>query len=119
MGAKGAVDTTIDVNELSGLIVFANRYSEEVSSASDEIRSICRSMEDEESLKGGDGDEIREQFAAIAQGCQNIDKSVKYIVSTLNEKLQKALQMNKGKTSAESGDAIQAAVNKAGVLKKE
>ena len=119
MGVKGAVNTTIDVNELSSLIVFAKRYSEEVSAASDEIRTLGSGMAQEESLKGGDGEAIREQFAKIGTACSNIDRSVQYIVDTLNEKLKSALQMTKSTASSQSEDAVASAVKKAGVLKKE
>lgn len=119
MAVKGAVNTAIDVNELSSLIVFAKRYSDEVSSASDEIRTLCRGMAEEESLKGGDGEMLREQFAKIGTACSSIDKSVQYIVEVLNEKLKDALQMTHATASSQSEDAINTAAKKAGVLKKE
>jgi len=119
MAVKGTVNTSIDVNELSSLIVFAKRYADEVSQASDEVRTLCRGMAEEESLKGGDGENFRNQFAQIATAYSNIDKSIQYIVTTLNEKLKKALTMTKNSSSAASADMAAAAAKKAGVLKKE
>lgn len=119
MGVKGSVNTSIDVNELSSLIVFAKRYADEVEQASDEVRTLCRGMAEEESLKGGDGENFRAQFGQIATAYSNIDKSVQYITRTLNEKLKKALEMAKNSSSAASEDAAHQAATKAGVLKKE
>lgn len=119
MGVKGAVNTTIDVNELSSLIVFAKRYSEEVSAASEEIRTLCRGMAEEESLKGGDGEQLREQFAKIGTAYGEIDKSVQYIVKTLNDKLKSALEMTHTTASSQSEDAINTAAKNAGVFKKQ
>lgn len=119
MAVKGTVNTVIDSQALASIIVFSNRYVEEVREAADEIRSLCRGMEDEESLKGGDGEQFRESFATIATACNNLESSISYINKVLNEKLGTALGMNKGKTSAESADSIKAASNKTGVLKKQ
>lgn len=119
MAVKGAVDTKLDPNALAGLIVFANRYQEEVNAAAEEIRTICRGMEDEESLKGGDGDAIRQEFATIATGYVNIENSVAYIVKVLNEKLKVVIDMQKGSTVADSQDQVAAAAKNAGALKKE
>lgn len=119
MAVKGAVNTSIDVNELSSLIVFARRYAEEVGAASDEIRTLCAGMAEEESLKGGDGEMIREQFAKIGTACASIDKSVQYIVRVLNDKLKTSLQMTHTTASSTSEDAISSASKKAGMFKKE
>ena len=59
MSTKGPIDARIDVGALNEVIVYANQYRQEVSAKADAIRTVCRKMEDEESLKGGDGDHIR------------------------------------------------------------
>lgn len=118
MGNKGPVDTKIDVGALNEVIVFANQYRHEVSAKADEIRTVCRKMEEEESLKGGDGDHIRECFATIAQGCNQLDRSTEKIVSVLNEKLSVAIQMRHGQTSNAVSDSTAAAARNVGAYKE-
>lgn len=119
MAVKGAVNTSIDVNELSSLIVFARRYAEEVSAAANEIRTLCAGMAEEESLKGGDGEAIRDQFAKIGTAYASIDRSVQYIVNVLNDKLKTSLQMTHTTASGVSEDAVAQASKQAGVFKKQ
>lgn len=119
MGAKGTVNTTVDPNALASIIVFAGRYRDEVSAATNEIRSICRQMAEEKSLVGGDGDTIREAFKKIAEGCKNVDSSLQSIIETLNKKLTTAIAMTKGQTIGTAEEDIDKATGKAGVLKKQ
>lgn len=119
MAVKGAVDTKLDPNALASLVVFINRYQDEVNTASTEVRTICRKMEDEETLKGGDGEIIRQEFATIASGFVNIENSVHYVVKVLNDKLKSVIDMNKGTTTADSQDQVNSAAKKAGTFKKE
>lgn len=119
MAAKGTVNTTVDPNALASIIVFAGRYRDEVTNATNEIRSICRNMQEEKSLVGGDGDAIRESFKQIAEGCKNVDSSLQNILNTLNTKLTTAIAMTKGSTLGTSQEDIDKATKKAGVLKKE
>ena len=119
MGAKGTVDTKIDTGALNEIIVFANMYKTEVSSLAEEIRTICRKMDEEESLKGGDGDGIRDSFDTIATGCQQIAKSAEQIAKILDTKLSKALNMKNGAMSANASESASAAAKKAGVVRKE
>lgn len=118
MGTKGNLDTKIDTVALNEVIVFANQYRQEVTDASNEIRSICQNMENEESLQGGDGDVIRENFKAIAQGCNNLDRSTEKIVKVLNDKLSVAINMRHGSTIGDSSDKVTAATKQVGVLKE-
>ena len=75
-------------------------------------------MEDNESLKGGDGDMIRENFKTISVACQGLYNSTTYISKVLNDRLVKAIELTKGKTIGESGDKIKSTAKNAGVLKK-
>lgn len=119
MAGKGPLDTKIDTGALNEVIVFANQYRIDVSQKAQDIRRICASMEEEESLKGGDGDVIRENFAKIAVGCNNLDKSTQYIAKQLNERLGHAIEMRHGKSVAGSTDSINQATQKQGVFAKE
>lgn len=119
MSAKGPIDARIDVGALNEVIVYANQYRQEVSSKADAIRTVCRKMEDEESLKGGDGDRIRECFATIAKGCNQLDKSTEKIVSVLNDKLSTAIKMRHGQTTNAATDSTTAATKKVGFMNKE
>lgn len=119
MAVKGAVDTKIDTGALNEIIVYSNIFSKEVSDFCDQIQQICRKMEEEESLKGGDGDAIRESFVKISKGCHQISNSAKSISKILDTKLSAALGMKKGTYSGNADDAASRAANKAGVVRKE
>ena len=119
MSTKGPIDARIDVGALNEVIVYANQYRPEVSAKADAIRTVCRKMEDEESLKGGDGDHIRECFATIAKGCNQLDKSTEKIVAVLNDKLATAIGMRHGATSNAASEAVTSANKKVGFMNKE
>lgn len=118
MGAKGPVNTKIDTNALNEVIVFANQYRQEVTDRVDTIRKLCRQMEDNETLKGGDGEVIRENFMVIAQGCNNLDSSMEKIVKVLNDRLGKAIEMYHGKAVGSTTDDASKASRKVGVMKE-
>ena len=118
MAGKGPLDAKIDTGALNEVIVFANQYRQDVSDKADQIRHICASMEEGESLKGGDGDVIRENFAKIAIGCNNLDKSTQYIAKVLNERLGNAIEMRHGKAIGSSSDSMDKATQKVGAFKE-
>lgn len=118
MGAKGPVDTKIDTNALNEVIVFANQYRQDVTDRADTIRKLCRQMEENETLKGGDGEVIRENFMKIAQGCNNLDSSTEKISKVLNDRLGKAIEMYHGKAVGSTAEDAQKAAKKVGVLKE-
>lgn len=118
MANKGNLDTKIDTSALNEVIVFASTYRQDVTEASNEIRTICQSMENEESLQGGDGDIIRENFRTIAMGCNNLDKSTEKIVKVLNDKLSAAIKMRHGQSVGDSTDKAKSATSRVGVLKE-
>lgn len=118
MAGKGPLDARIDTGALNETIVFANQYRHDVSDAADQIRRICAMMEEEESLKGGDGDVIRENFAKLAVGCNNLDKSTQYITKVLNDKLASAIQMRHGQTVGSSTETMDKAAQNAGMFKE-
>jgi len=118
MANKGLLDTKIDVQALNEIIIFANRYRSEVTDNVERIRTLCKRMEEEESLKGGDGDQIRANFEKIASGCNQLDKSTEFIVKQLNEKLGVAIKMRHGATTSASTETVAQAANKTGVLKE-
>lgn len=118
MANKGPLDVVLDIPAINEIIVFANQYKMEVSEKADTIRTLCKSMTDDESLSGGDGEEIKANFQTIAAGCNQLEQSVKKIVSVLNSRLEKMIQMNKGTTTADSTDAAKKAASNMGVLKE-
>ena len=117
--ANPGLSTSIDVDALTAIIVFANSYRNVVETNAAQIKSLCTAMEQDESLSGGDGDEIRENFAKLANGCSNLEKSMQAIAKVLNEKLEVAINMRHGKTLGDSTDAANKAAANMGVLKKE
>lgn len=119
MAVKGQIDASIDVGALNEVIVFANSYRQDVITAADTIRKLCQNMLEEESLKGGRGEVIREQFAAIATGCQKLEKSTEHIVRVLNDKLKPAIEALKAGSAANSGESMSNATKKTGVYNKE
>ena len=120
MSATGNLQSSVNISidAMNELIVATNMYRQEVDKAADEIRLICQQMEDDESLKGGDGDLIRENFKAISVSCRGLHDSTKYIAGVLNGKLSHAIKMMEGRTAAASTEAIQQANAKTGVFKK-
>ena len=117
--ANPGLSTTIDVDALTGIIVFCNSYKQLVDSNAAQIKALCKSMETEESLVGGDGDVIRTNFARIAEGCVNLENSTAQITKVMNEKLERAIDMRHGKTVGDTTDAANKAAANMGVLKKE
>ena len=117
--ANPGLSTTIDVDALTAIIVFANNYKTVVENNSDQIRAICANMESNESLKGGDGEIIRENFASLSKGCVNLKRSMEAVSKVLNEKLEVAIKMRHGKSVGDSTDKAKQAVSGMGVLKKE
>lgn len=118
MGNKGALNVVLDIPAINEIIVFANQYKQDVSEKTDLIRTLCRQMSENETLSGGDGEEIKANFQTIAQGCAQLETSVEKIVSVLNTKLEKMIQMNKGTTTAASSEAAKKASQNMGVLKE-
>lgn len=118
MAATGMSQIKLSTESLDELIVFSNKYRQEVSNSADEIMKICRQMEENEALKGGDGDQIRENFATIAVACKGLNESTTYISKILNDRLKKAIDMTKNRTGASSEEAIKKASSKTGVFKK-
>ena len=119
MAGKGPVDTVIDTGALNELIVYAGQYKADLDDAAREIIELCKKMEEEESLKGGDGDAIRENFREISKMATNLMQSVNYIHKVLNDKLGNAINMRHGQTVGDSSEAIKKAASKTGVMKKE
>lgn len=109
MAVKGELNTTVDIPALNELAVAAKGYSMEVTDRIDLITTLCTQMQEEKSLEGGDGDEIRANFMEIAKGCQLLAESLKKIDYVLNEKLAIALKSQKGLTTAEANDATKKA----------
>lgn len=118
MGVKGPVDTKIDKNAVSELIVFANQHKNAIAEDAEVIRTLCRQMEEEESLKGGDGEAIRAAFHTIADGCNKLEASTTYISTKLNEKLAVMIQMGKGATTASATETAQKVNKQIGVFKE-
>ena len=119
MSTKGPIDARIDAGALNEVIIYANQYRQEVSAKADAIRTVCRKMEDEETLKGGDGDHIRECFVTIAKGCNQLDKSTEKIVAVLNDKLATVIGMRHEQTTFHASEAVTAANKKVGFMNKE
>lgn len=117
--AKGPLDTKIDLSTLNTIIVFANQFSRDCGDRSEDIITICRKMETEESLAGGDGEEIRKSFEEIAKGAAHIGKSAKQISKILDSKLGKGLDLKKGHYSAQAMEETSKAADSAGVIKKQ
>lgn len=118
MGNKGPVDVVLDIPAINEIIVFANQYKQEVSDKADTIRTLCKQMDENESLNGGDGERIKANFRDIAAGCNQLERSVDKIVNVLNSKLETMIKMNKGTTTAAATDATKAAKSNMGVLKE-
>lgn len=118
MGNKGPLDVVLDIPAINEIIVFANQYKQEVSEKADTIRTLCKQMSDNESLSGGDGEEIKANFQIIASGCNQLESSVDKIVSVLNSRLETMIRMNKGQTTAQSSEDAKKASSKMGVLKE-
>lgn len=116
---KGQLDTVIDGPALNEIIVFANQLKQDCVEKAEHIRKICMSMEEEESLKGGDGDVIRENFKTIASGINKLERSITYIVSKLNTSLEYVTKMYAGKNTAAATEAAAGASKKAGIFNKE
>ena len=116
---KGELDMVADAPALNEIIVFANQLKQDCSQIAEHIRKICLNMEDEESLKGGDGDVIRENFKLTATGINRLEGSISYIVSKLNTSLEHVTRMYAGKNTQAASDAAQAASKKTGIFNKE
>ena len=119
MGAKGSTDTKLDSAALNEIVVYSNVYSREVGQQSTEIQTICRKMEDDESLKGGDGEGIRQNFELIAKGAKHMSASAAEISKILDDKLGTIINMNKGKFSDAANDAAKKAADAAGAVRKQ
>lgn len=118
MANKGPLDVVLDIPAMNEIIVYANTYKNEVSDAIASIKTLCKQMTDDESLNGGDGEEIKANFQQIAEGCQTMEKSIEGIVKVLNDRLEKMIQMNKGKTTAASTDAAKKAASNMAIIKE-
>jgi hypothetical protein len=118
MANKGPEHLKLDPVAMNEIIVFANQYRQDLEEKATEIATICKRMEEEESLKGGDGDLIRENFAKISVGCTNIKSSTERIITALNAGLEKLIEASKGRTVASAAEKMQSATQKAGVLKE-
>ena len=115
--ANKSLDTKIDIGAMNEIIVHGQQYKNEMSAAAGEIRSICQQMSEDESLAGGDGEQIKANFATIAEGCTNLEKSLEYIMKILNEKLAPAIEMRRGATLGDSTEVAKSATDKVGVFK--
>lgn len=119
MSTKGNMDTKLDAGALNEIVVFANMNQREIASEAQEIITICRQMEDEESLKGGDGETFRAAFSDIAKGANKIAKSTEQISEILDKRLGQLIELNKDKFAGSAKEQTATAANKAGVMAKE
>lgn len=119
MGNKGALDVVVDQPAINEIIVYANSYRQAVQEDIDTITSLCKKMTEDESLNGGDGEEIKANFNTIATGCITLEKSIKHIVDGLNANLESIIKMTKGTTTSESTQAAAQAASKLGTVRKE
>lgn len=118
MGNKGPINVVLDIPAINEVIVYANQFNQEVGESANTIRTLCNQMTANETLSGGDGEQIKEAFGNIAKGCNSIEKSTAAIVRILNDRLSKMLQMNKGKTTDSAMEAAQKAQKQMGVIKE-
>lgn len=118
MAVKGELNTTVDIPALNELAVAAKGYSMEVNDRIDLITTLCTQMQDEKSLEGGDGDNIRANFMEIAKGCQILADSLKKIDRVLNEKLAVALKSQKGLTTQQSDESAKKAAAGMGIVQE-
>ncbi len=116
---KGSLDMVADGPALNEIIVFANQLKQDCSEKAEHIRKICLNMEEEESLAGGDGDVIRENFKKMSTSITKLEGSVTYIVQKLNVNLEAVTKMYAGKNTAAATDAADAATKKTGIFNKE
>lgn len=116
---KGELDMVADGPALNEIIVFANQLKMDCSEKAEHIRKICLNMEDEETLKGGDGDVIRDNFKQIATGINKLEGSITYIVTKLNASLEAVTKMYAGKNTQASSEAVNTAAKKTGIFSKE
>lgn len=118
MAGKG--NFKFDVKSLSEIIVQANMYKQTVVDSSTQIRALCKQMEEEESLAGGDGEEFREAFVKLGTGMVRLEESISNVVSVLDEKLSLIMEkMTSGHATGSTTEDVAAASKKAGFMKKE
>lgn len=116
MAVKGDVDAVVSRSALNEIIIYMNQYHTQVTEKVTMAQGICQRMLDEESLKGGDGEQIREGFQEISKGLSNLSKSIDKIVRALNKNLGATMEASQNKYGAAAKDKATAAANKTGVL---
>ncbi len=116
---KGSLDMVVDGPALNEIIVFANQLKTDCCEKAEHIRKICLSMEEEESLSGGDGDVIRENFKKTATGINKLEGSITYIVAKLNTSLESVVKMYAGKNTQAVSEQMDSATKKTGMFNKE
>lgn len=104
---------------LEAIIVATNRTKAVIGEESENIDHVCTNMEQEESLKGGGGDDIREKFAEISDGTKKIKASLEKAVKNLNDSLEKLIPLLKAQVDDETASRVKSQVGKAGVYKKD
>lgn len=118
MGQKGN-KLNINPAAINQVIVFANQYRQGILESIDTIEGVCAQMTNDDTLNGGDGEEIKQGFMTIAAGCKNLEKSIKTVIDGFNQSLVKVLDMLSGKSIGDSTDTAKKAANQMGVLNKE
>ena len=107
----------IDPDALEEFIISLNKFK---FIAEEEHKKILRetsSMLENESLSGGDGDQLRESFQGVADASTNLYSSLEQWVAMLDQQLEKAYGMKQGTFSKASAEAMAANKKTMGILK--
>lgn len=119
MANKGPLDVVTDGPAINEIIVFANQYRQDILENCQIIQDECKKCTEDDSLNGGDGEEIKANFMVIASGCRKLEESVKSIVDNLNKNLEVIIKMSKGTTLGSSTESAKKAAAGMNVMKKE
>lgn len=119
MAQKGSVNTNVDFEAINAVILAAGKYQSRAEDITNEIRKICEQMKNDETLVGNNGDIIRECFASIGKGAQDVQESLHKLVNITDKALGRALKAAQTQHTAEAEEAATAAAKNTGVYGKE
>lgn len=114
---KGQIKVNND--SVSAIVVASRAYKGDVDTGILEIKRLCQQLLDNESLKGGDGELIREAARTLADRTQNLAKSADEIWKKLDKLVVLIAEAQGGRTAGNLHETVNKAGKNIGIYKKD
>lgn len=111
--------TEVDLSTTEIMVVACKQFNMSAEQNGNVMVAESKKMEAEESLKGGDGEVIREAFATVGKCCIDFKAVISAIAKQIDTNLAPMLAMNNGSTTASLEDVQRTSKKTSSIAPKE